>query len=70
MEGSEHIAPENTKGQLPELHKSAFDLIRFAAHLKSSDEQRDIVMFHDQVRPCERCGNKHIEIFEFFNHYN
>lgn len=70
MEGNENTAPGGTQGQPTELLKSSFSQMVFADHEKSDDEQRDIVMFHDRPHYCAACCNLHVEIFEFYYHFN
>lgn len=70
MEESDQSEPENFAGLPHEMDKSVFELLRFTHQEESEEEERSILMFCDNVKPCSKCGNQHIELFQFFYHYN
>jgi len=70
MEEKKLTAPANSGENLIGLDKSAYDMIRFTMLIRSDEEQRDISWFRDTPKPCSRCGGIHVELFEFYHHFN
>lgn len=70
MEGNEPTARANTNNQPREMDKSAFEPIRFLLYMKSQEESRGIVMYVSGPEACRKCGEEHLSVIEFYQHYN
>jgi len=70
MEGEKPTAPANSGERPLGLDKSAYDMIQFTLLLRSDEEQRDISMFRNTPKPCARCGETHVDLFQFYHHFN
>jgi hypothetical protein len=72
MEQNEASAPVNSAGQPRVMDKSAYELIHFILYTKAHEEQRSIIMYRETQNPvvCEKCGEVHIVLNEFYYHYN
>lgn len=70
MEGTEPTAQASSGNQPRAMAKSAFTLIKFLLYMKSSDEGRAIIIYTHGPEPCDKCGEEHLVINQFYYHYN
>lgn len=70
MEGNEPTAPASSDNRPRAMAKSALTLLSFYLYMKSKEENRGIIMYTAEPEPCEKCGEVHLTLREFYYHYN